>query len=293
MPTPLPLDHEVRMMRARRALDGLSVGDAFGERFFMPPERARWLIAERAMPAAPWRWTDDTAMALSIVETLRDHGSIVRGVLAKAFARRFALEPWRGYGGGALMVLEAIDGGVPFDQAARMAFGEGSMGNGAAMRVAPLGAYFADDLARATAEAAASADPTHVHPEGRAGAIAVAVAAAVCAQRPADIFEAALAYTPDGKTREGIEAASRLPPETSPVDAATKLGNGSRVVAWDTVPFCLWCAARHPGDYEAALWCTVEGLGDRDTTCAIVGGIVACNAEIPNAYLEAREPLSL
>lgn len=31
-------------------------------------------------------------------------------------------------------------------------------------------------------------------------------------------------------------------------------------------------SGRH--DYEAALWLTVSGLGDRDTTCAIVGGIV-------------------
>ena len=39
---------------------------------------------------------------------------------------------------------------------------------------------------------------------------------------------------------------------------------------------------------------TLSGLGDRDTTCAIVGGIVACfvgAAGIPAAWLHAREPL--
>src|SRR4051812_6349887 len=53
------------------------------------------------------------------------------------------------------------------------------------------------------------------------------------------------------------------------------------------------CAARHLGAFEEALWATVSGLGDRDTTCAIVGGILALhgNAEIPQAWLEAREPL--
>ena len=43
-----------------------------------------------------------------------------------------------------------------------------------------------------------------------------------------------------------------------------------------------------------ALWTTLSGLGDRDTTCAIVGGIVACRTGvegIPAEWLAAREPL--
>ena len=60
------------------------------------------------------------------------------------------------------------------------------------------------------------------------------------------------------------------------------------------MPFALWCAARHLDDDEEALGLTVSGLGDRDTTCAIVGGIVACyvgEEGIPVAWLQAREPL--
>jgi ADP-ribosylglycohydrolase len=73
------------------------------------------------------------------------------------------------------------------------------------------------------------------------------------------------------------------------------LGTGTKVTSADTVPFALWCAARHLDDYEEALWTTVSGLGDRDTTCAIVGGIVALSAgrgSIPATWLAAREPLS-
>jgi ADP-ribosylglycohydrolase len=60
------------------------------------------------------------------------------------------------------------------------------------------------------------------------------------------------------------------------------------------VPFSLWCASRHLDRYEEALWATVSGLGDRDTTCAIVGGIVALRvgAEgLPRDWLARREPL--
>jgi ADP-ribosylglycohydrolase len=66
------------------------------------------------------------------------------------------------------------------------------------------------------------------------------------------------------------------------------------VTAPDTVPFALWCAARHLGSYEDALWATVSGLGDRDTTCAIVGGIVVMSAgvrSIPAEWLEHREQI--
>jgi len=65
-----------RLERARRALEGLSVGDAFGERFFTHPDTVEGLIADRALPAPPWRYTDDTEMALSIVAVLAHHGTI-------------------------------------------------------------------------------------------------------------------------------------------------------------------------------------------------------------------------
>jgi ADP-ribosylglycohydrolase len=78
--------------------------------------------------------------------------------------------------------------------------------------------------------------------------------------------------------------------------AAGILGCGLRVTAPDTVPFALWCAARHLEDYVEALWATVSGLGDRDTTCAMVGGVVALatgREAIPADWLDAREPLRL
>lgn len=93
-----------------------------------------------------------------------------------------------------------------------------------------------------------------------------------------------------------LQRAQALTPATPLTTAVGVLGNGSLVSAHDTVPFALWCAARHLDDYEEALWLTVSGLGDRDTTCAIVGGIVACctgSVAIPLAWRDAREPLPL
>ena len=58
----------------------------------------------------PWRWTDDTAMAISIVELLERDGTIDPDVLAHAFARRFEQDPNRGYGAGAHNLFLSPDG---------------------------------------------------------------------------------------------------------------------------------------------------------------------------------------
>jgi ADP-ribosylglycohydrolase/SAM-dependent methyltransferase len=295
-----PIDHDARMTRARVSLEGLATGDAFGECFFLHPDVVDSLIRGRAVPAGPWQYTDDTVMALAIVEVLEDFGSVEQDALAALFAEKYALDPGRGYGGMAHRILSDLGSGVPWPAAARKAFdGMGSMGNGGAMRSGPIGAYFADDLHAAAEHARRSAEITHAHPEGQAGAIAVALAAATAAGRrvPADRFlSAVLDYVPQGETRDGLARAATLPLDSDVQTAVAALGNGSRVLSQDTVPFALWCAARHPDSYEEALWATVAGLGDRDTTCAIVGSIVALSdggTGIPTAWLRAREPLAV
>jgi ADP-ribosylglycohydrolase len=259
----LPADHLVRLGRARVALEGLSVGDAFGERFFYPSPLVEGLIAVRAVPAPPWGYTDDTEMALAIVEVLEAVGYVNQDLLAGSFARRYVANPRRGYGPTAHEILAAIAVGTPWREAARAPFdGRGSLGNGGAMRAAPLGAYYADDFAAAATAAIASAEVTHAHPEGQAGAAAVAVAAAWAWRtrvgRPAGfaraLLEAAHDHTPAGETRDGIARALAVAPSAALADAVAVLGNGSRVSAPDTVPFALWCAARHLENYAEAMW---------------------------------------
>lgn len=64
--TPLSVDL-TPLQRMNMSLDGLSVGDAFGQRFFGNPYTIEMLIAARTEPQAPWGYTDDTEMALSVV----------------------------------------------------------------------------------------------------------------------------------------------------------------------------------------------------------------------------------
>jgi ADP-ribosylglycohydrolase len=270
-----------RLARARLSLDGVALGDAFGERFFVPTGLLERLIAERALPGPPWPFTDDTQMALSVVGTLARFGRIDQDWLASSFGEHY--HPARGYGMAMHNLLPAIRAGAPWREAAALFGGQGSFGNGAAMRVAPLGANFADDPDLAAEQAALSATVTHTHPEGVAGAVAVAVAAArACrwrGERPrpssAAWLERIVEQVPPGQVRSGIQRAIGFGPGASVRDAVAALGSGDRVAAQDTVPFALWCAARHLDDYEAALWATVSGLGDRDTSGALSTGRAA------------------
>lgn len=71
-------------------------------------------------------------------------------------------------------------------------------------------------------------------------------------------------------------------------------GNGSKISAQDTVPYVLFCAGEWLDNYEEAIWQTMSGGGDADTTCAMVGGIVACfvgQDGIPEKWIERREKL--
>jgi len=108
------------------------------------------------------------------------------------------------------------------------------------------------------------------------------------------MLETVVNYTPAGETRSGIERALSLDPNLSVMAAVEVLGNGNRITSPDTVPFALWCAARHIGDYAEALWTAAAAGGDNDTNGAIVGGVVVlANGldSIPSEWLMAREAL--
>ena len=99
--------------------------------------------------------------------------------------------------------------------------GAGSFGNGAALRLAPLGAYFADDLDAARDRAEHSAVVTHSYPEAVAGAMAVATAAVLAFQHKSEPLSAeeflqrTCQRTPASQVHLGIVKASALPNDTT------------------------------------------------------------------------------
>jgi ADP-ribosylglycohydrolase len=298
-----PTNHEQRLALARQSLHGLTLGDQFGECYFVnrSDEELRDMIAKKFTPPIEWIFTDDTVMGIAVYETLRLKHTIDPDVLAGLFVKYWQLQPDRGYGAGARQLLREIsEGGSWRELAPAMFEGQGSFGNGAAMRAGPIGAYFYDNLQRVVEKASRSADITHANEEGRAGAIAVAVAAALATRQrlglnvftPEAFLDIIIAHTPDTDTCSRISKAKSIPADYRIETVIHALGNGVKVSAPDTVPICLWCAAHNLNDFEAAQWRIVEALGDRDTTCAIVGSIVGLSAPeetIPKNWNDALE----
>ena len=299
------------------SLEGLSVGDAFGQQFFMtwdmtirlmesgefggPPFDfqdefiARELIGKRNLKYAEpkWKWTDDTAMALEIAANLREFGEINPDDLARGFSRRYLAQPNRVYGAAMHDLLPQLATGDYQVEAAQLFDGMGSWGNGAAMRAAPVGAFFADDPTAATSNAQLSARVTHSHPEAIAGAVAVALAACFAARGEIDLLSLVIPRLPASEVKTRCQIAQQMT-DASSIEVAAKVGSGDGIAAHDTVPFCLWCATQFIDSFEEAMWHTVAGLGDRDTTCAIVGGIVGARVGIegiPADWRERRESL--
>jgi ADP-ribosylglycohydrolase len=240
-------------------------------------------------------------MTMSIYSILRQYGEIRQDQLAHSFAWRFDGRN-RGYGKGAAALLKQIRKGEDWRTASHSSFGgQGSYGNGSGMRVAPLGAYFADDPKTVVAQARLSSEITHTHSEGVAGAIAIAIGAAFAVHykgktRPtrSEFIGGLLPFTPASEVKDKTQEAQSLPDGTSAREAAARLGNGKRVSCQDTVPFVLWSAGEFLHDYEEAFWQTASVGGDMDTTCAMVGGIVAAYTgtdHIPAKWIEYRESL--
>ena len=61
------MTRDERLSFALLSLEGLAIGDAFGQMFAAAPRAARTRVRENRLPPRPWWRTDDTEMALAIV----------------------------------------------------------------------------------------------------------------------------------------------------------------------------------------------------------------------------------
>jgi poly(ADP-ribose) glycohydrolase ARH3 len=281
---------ERTMERARGALLGTFVGDALG----MPYEGARAGAVPRELEMVEARlglgtYTDDTQMMIALAESLLRCDVVDPDDLARAFRAHY--DPRRGYGAGTSRVLELWETGAGVDAAARQVFaGEGSLGNGAAMRVAPVAVRFFDDSVLLATQAARSARLTHAHPVGVDGAVvqAAAVAAALDDEPPLD---AAIAAARTGELRDRLltlknSTASTISPEILG-EPARRIGSS----APRSVPVAVVAAARAES-FEEAVTLAIRCGGDTDTVGAMAGAIAGARfgvSAIPARWLDALE----
>lgn len=275
--------------RRRGALLGTFVGDALGMPFEgLPsseiPQDLEMVAARRGRGT----YTDDTQMMIALAESLIARGQVDEQHLAQAF--QDAYDPGRGYGGGTRRVLQLWAAGTPVTTAATQIFnGEGSRGNGAAMRIAPVAVHFAHDPNRLHAEAARSARLTHAHPVGIDGAVvqAAAIAAAMGNKSILEMARAA-ARTPEmANSLRDIGALLCKPRD--PAEVHARLGSSSD--ARESVCAAIYTAIAHP-TFEQAVTFAIRIGGDTDTIAAMTGAITGGRhgaLSIPARWLETLE----
>jgi len=260
--------------RFEGCLVGLAIGDALGGLFEAQSAeaiRARFPSAERLIdyPQDELWYTDDTQMAIGVCEALIERGEIVEESLCRAFVANYL--PSRGYGRGARAVLDAMEEGRDYRQVAEQYFPGGSYGNGAAMRVAPVGLHFRADHPRLWEQARLSALPTHLHPLGIEGAQLLALAIALCSSVDRfdrrNFFSTLLAACESADYRAKLQAAEQV---STPGELAA-LGN--RIEALHSVPTAIASFALTPESFEHTV-CNVIFLGgDTDTLAAMAGAL--------------------
>jgi ADP-ribosyl-[dinitrogen reductase] hydrolase len=287
--------------RFRGVILGTAVGDALG----LPAEGLSPRRARRLFPG-PWthrflgRWgmvSDDTEHTVFVAQSLLAHPAS-----PDRFARRlgWCLRGWlltlpAGVGLATLRSCLRLWIGVPPSRS-----GVWSAGNGAAMRVAPIGAFFADALDRLPSFVAAATRITHTDPKALTAAMAVASLAAwairerVREQPEFPVFLELLrqAGPEDPAWLEILRSIEAAYSQDLPVEEfACRLGleRGVTGYAYHTVPVVVYAWFRHCGDFAATLTAVLNCGGDADTTGAIAGalaGAVTGASGIPREWLD-------
>src|SRR5689334_17881374 len=129
---------------------GHALGDGLGAPLEGMPATAIWYDLGGAAkfvrdpPLQVLIYTDDAQMSIAVAEALLAAGRSDEQALCDAFVANY--DPNRGYGAGSRQIISAMRDGGDWRTLAATIFPGGSLGNGAAMRAAPLGLLFHDDL---------------------------------------------------------------------------------------------------------------------------------------------------
>lgn len=281
------IDSHAMRDRSRGTLLGLAVGDAIGttlefsRRDTKPPVAD--LVGGGPFGLKPGEWTDDTAMALALADSLAEHADLDETDLMQRFARW-----WRA--GDYSCTGRCFDIGITTRQALAKFERDGdpiagstdpnSAGNGSLMRLAPVAIRHWRDRERTASIAARQSRTTH----GAAEAVDACVG-----------YAQLLADAISGKSKADVLSRERTIGSRAIADILRGSWRGKRrdqikssgYVA-HSLEAALWCVAR-TSDFRSAVLLAANLGDDADTVAAITsqlaGAIYGANG-IPAAWLE-------
>ncbi len=289
--------------RFRGSIIGLAIGDALGHptEFVGSVEgiRARWgpegvtgFAASGRHP--PGTFTDDTQMSIAVCRALLRAGHAGLDALMDAMGEEFTTwsrsrENNRSPGGACMSGCGSLRRGTPW----RVSGVRDSKGCGAAMRAAPIGLFFHDDVPELVRVAAAQSAPTHRHPTGYASSVAAASAVAwaaqgggpgglldfvdECVRRLSDSLLAELGCESQLVERYGVREmtaaldGARSSQDLEADDVCRLLGGGW--IGEEAVACALWCVLKSGGAFRESVLRGANSSGDSDSIACIAGSI--------------------
>ena len=244
----------------------------------------------------PGTYTDDTQMSIAVARGLIEAGHEDLDSLMTRIGEHFVVwsrsdENNRSPGATCMTGCQNLARGAHWREAGVAK----SKGCGSAMRVAPIGLFYARDRERLLEVARASSLLTHGHPaalEGAAAAallVALALDGASCREMYDEVAEACRGRSPDfdaiwAKLPDLLDA----PPEV----ALAEGGLGESWIAEEAVASALWCVWRAEGDYRRTVLLASNTDGDSDSIACIAGSIAGAlrgTAALPTEWLAVLE----
>ena len=268
-------------------------------------------------------YTDDTQMALAVLDSLVARKGFDPDHMAGQFARligdldRGLAWVFRGSGRGTRAALKQVRGGADWRES-----GTASSGDGAAMRVAPIGLFFRDDREALLRASIQQAMITHREPRAMASSAAIASAVASLVDGPSEggldvdsfmkrlvldvrraeeLISAELstgsALEPDrsmsailGEIHQRLdlpeaEVLAHIAARADPL-SERKITHGTESFCLAAVPSSIFFFVRHATNFERVIISAINAGKDTDTVGAMAGALAGAHLGYKAAPLE-------
>jgi ADP-ribosyl-[dinitrogen reductase] hydrolase len=226
-----------------------------------------------------------------VAESLIENHGFNPDDLAERYVEWITSGRARGYGKTTMLAIQNLLKGKHWSESGIA----GSYGNGTAMRAAPFGVYFRNDLKSLVSICKMDSGITHASDEAEAGSIAIGLAAAYAVNREKEgLLEELWKILPDSKVKSIVYSLDSLidSPYITPEQALRVIGTKADVR--QTVPAALYCFLKFQ-TYGEAVEAAIRAGGDTDTTAAIVGALFAARdgtTDIQESWISGVEESS-
>lgn len=273
---------------------GGAIGDAYGSGYenLVKEKESNNVYYPFGIPqkiTPEWNITDDTQLTLATCEAIINNKSFNPSVFASKYLEYFKKKKITGIGASTLKSLIELEAGGDWRLVGRR--GEFAAGNGAAMRIAPLG--FFKEITKSQIRDICTI--THYNDEAYAGALSVFLAIRFIVfndwKGNESLLDLIISELPDTRVRDRFIDIEKLNNDNNSVIA---LGNSGYVV--DSVPLAVYFANQvNELGFEIMLEKIVEAGGDTDTNASIAGQVAGAFLgidSIPHSLLNKLKSLN-